>query len=188
MKKMVFNVLTAGLFFMFSCAEQPKEKEVTDDVLSLTIVEMVTNPMEYEGQHISFEGIIGHLCRHSGDKMRVLQEDDSDYSILVMLGKFADKFDTGFEGHHILAQGVLKTEVRELTVSDEQQDMHKHDEGRDHEHEHKEEFEHEEEYEHEHEPGDHACETTAKAVKKMQELGIDPEIRTFIELQSFEIK
>jgi len=159
-RRILFISIAAVL--MFSCVEQPKEKEAVEDVYSLTISEMVTNPLDYEGSKVSFDGVIGHMCRHSGDKMRVLQEDDPDYSILVLLGNFADKFSPDFEGEHITVNGMLKTEIRNLEQPVEG--------------------------EHDHEPGDHSCESTEEAIKKMEELGIEPEMRSYIKLESFEIK
>ncbi len=155
--------ILVAFILMLSCGEQPKEEEAVKEKLELSVIEMVTNPMEYENKNVTFEGVIGHICRHSGDKMRVLQKDDSDYSILVMLKDFTDKFDTRFEGEYISAQGTLKTEMRDLGQQNEDE-------------------------EHDHQEGDHSCETTKEAIKRMNELGINPEIRTFIELQSFEIK
>ncbi len=157
-------VLIAGML-MFSCGEQPKEKEdkdVADEVVSLSIIDILKDPYEYEGKTVSFDGIINHVCRHSGDKMRVNPKDNDDYSILVMLGDFINQFDTDFEGEAITCRGVLKTEIRDIDEPAEE--------------------------EHEHAPGDHTCETTEEAIKKMEKLGIEPEIRAYIELESFEIK
>ena len=160
MKRVLF-VLIAGVLFA-SCSQQPKEKNDKEEFLSLTIQEILINPMDYEGKIIEFEGIIDHVCRHSADKMRVKPIDDADFSLLVMLGEFTGKFDRSFEGEFVTCRGALKVELRNLYALTEG--------------------------EHEHEPGDHSCETTEQAIKKMTEMGIDPEIRAFVELKSFEIK
>lgn len=149
-------VLFLALFMMISCGEQPKEEETKKEVVSLSVIEMVTNPLEYEGEYVVFEGVVGHICRHSGDKMRVLQKDDTDYSVLVQLGKFANKFDTELEGNLITVEGVLQTEESGLDVPLEDED--------------------------------HECETTKEAIRTMEELGIDPKIRTYIDLERFGIE
>lgn len=160
-RKVLF-VLMAGVL-MFSCGEQPKEKEAAEEVLSLSIIEILEDPLEYEGKVVSIDGIISHVCRHSGDKMRVMPEvDKEDYTILVMLGDFMNTIDAGFEGESITCQGKLKVEIRDIDEPAQE--------------------------DHGHEAGDHTCETTEEAIKRMKELGIEPELRPLIELESFEIK
>ena len=146
---------------MISCG-QVKEQQ-SNAVETHLISELVSQPLEYEGKEVSFDGVISHICRHSGDKMRVNQANDTDFSIMVMLEEFQPQFSAEFEGKHVKVTGLVKTVVSNM-----------------------EELEHDHEHAHDGEEG-HECSSTEEAVKLMAERGITPDIRAYIELKGFEI-
>ncbi len=156
-----FTVIVLAGLLMYSCGQV---KEQQGESLSLsTIKELVSEPLSLDGKEVSFEGVITHICRHSGDKMRVNQVDDADYSIMVMLNDFKPEFNPEFEGKQVRVTGVMKTQVLnmdELEATPE----HEHAEGE-----------------------DHACSSTEEAIKAMQEKGISPDITAFLELNSYEV-
>jgi hypothetical protein len=160
MIKRIAIIAVMGLL-IYSCG-QVKEQQTETAEMSL-ISELVSEPLGFEGKEVKFEGMISHICKHSGDKMRVNQVNDDDFSILVMLKDFQTQFSPEFEGKHVMLSGVLKTEVRNLEAAD-----HDHDHAHDGEE-------------------DHACSSTEEAVKRLQEKGITPDIRAYIEMSSFEI-
>ncbi len=155
MKKLFF-ILFAGVILV-SCNSQAGE-DSQDNVQFLTVEEMVQAPLEYEGQDVHFDAVIGHVCAHSGDKMRVIQPDNDVYSIQVMLGDFMGQITADNEGELVAVTGTLHTEVINL---DEVHDEHEADE-------------------------DHACETTEEAIRLLEEHGVDPDIHPYIELHSIE--
>lgn len=163
--------LFAGIL-MASCGTQ--ETRQTETVAGeYLIAGIVSNPLELEDKLVTFEGTIGHICRNSGDKMRVVQTDDEAYSIQVMLGDFTPAFSPEFEGRHVVATGIVKTEIRNLDALNE-------------EHEHGEDCDHGDE-EHAHEEG-HECASTEEAIARLKERGIDPDIRVYVELTAYELK
>lgn len=132
--------------------------------IEASISELLSDPLEYDNKQVRIEGVISHVCRHSGDKMRVLQ-DGSDLSIQVMLGDFTGQFDTESEGKRVSLSGILMTEVTnmdELTAH-----IHEGEEGHEHE-------------------ADHDCESTREAVEAMKAKGLDASIRTWIALNQYE--
>lgn len=148
-------------FVMISCGQV---KEQQNEVAEYKMIsELVSEPLEYEGKEVSFEGVITHICQHSGDKMRVNQLNDSDFSILVMLEEFQPQINAEFEGKHVKLTGLVKTVVSNM-----------------------DELEHTDEHEHDGEEG-HECSSTEEAVKLMAERGITPDVRAFVELKGFEI-
>lgn len=160
LKKIVF--IAVATMILSACNQVQQQSDVTDNRL---IKELVAEPLAYDGKEVKFEGIITHICKHSGDKMRVNQVDDADFSIMVMLEEFTPQFSADFEGKHVKLTGVLKTVVRNMETIE-----HNHD----HDHAH---------------DGDHGheCTSTEQAVAIMQERGITPDIRAYVELKSFEI-
>jgi pyocin large subunit-like protein len=149
-----------GLFAL-ACNQTTTTQQSTDLQANL-ISELVAEPMSFENQEVSFEGTITHICQHSGDKMRVNQVSDADYSILVMLEEFKPQFNPSFEGKKVKCTGILKTEVVNM---DQIAETHDHDHG---------------------EEG-HECASTTEAVNKLKEKGVTPDIRTYIVMTGFEI-
>ncbi len=162
MKKLLLLFIVG--FLGYSCGSQ-QSKMVAEGVEDLKIVQLVSEPMAYENHSVRFEGTISHICRHSGDKMRIVQPDDHAYSILVMLGDYASSFNPEFEGMDVVATGLVKTQVRNIDALND----HEHDHDDDHE-------------------GGHECASTEEAIARLKERGIDADIFVYVELTGFEIK
>ncbi len=140
----------------------PVENEVKEEapaLVEVAIAELLADPFSYENREVRIEGVISHVCRHSGDKMRV-QQDESELSIQVKLGEFTGQFNTESEGTRVIVWGTLMTEVANL----EELEAHQH-EGEE----------------------DHECETTQQAIEAMKAKGLDPKVNTFIKLGKYEI-
>jgi hypothetical protein len=168
MMKKLFLILFAFVF-LAACSNQTNQ-QTENDVQTYSIEELAHDPMSFEDQTVRFEGVIGHICQHSGDKMRVVQTDNDAFSMQVMLGDLMHNFSMEHEGNIVQVTGTLKTVVRNLDALEEAE-AHDHDQEGDHDHEE-----------------GHDCATTAEAVKRMAEKGIDPDIRPYVELIAFEIK
>ncbi len=160
--KRLFLLMVAGLI-MTACGNQTQQ-QAESVVNTYTIEQLAVDPLVYEGQTVRFEGVIDHMCRHSGDKMRVAQVDNDTYSMQVMLGDMMNEFTQEHEGAQVVITGVLHTAIRNL---DELGEDH-HDHGDD--------------------DHDHACDSTEEAIKRMAEKGISPDIRPYVELMAFELK
>lgn len=168
-----FALAMIAVFFFFGCGQQTATQEEAA-IETYEIAELISTPLDFEDQEVRIEGIISHICRHSGDKMRVAEIDGEGLSILVMLGDHASQFNPEFEGMEIALTGILKASIRNLDALSE-------------EHEHGEDCDHEGE-EHAHVEGHDDCESTQEAIAKMKAAGIDPDIAAHIEITSFEIK
>ncbi|MBW6478211.1 MAG: hypothetical protein K0B37_02215 [Bacteroidales bacterium] len=160
MFKKIAILAVLGVIF-YSCSQAPQP---TEDTQVYKIAELVAEPLGFDGKEVTFEGTITHICRHSGNKMRVNQLEDADFSIMVMLEEFQTQFSPDFEGRNVKVTGLLKTSVRNIDQLEEDHEGH----------------------DHEGEEG-HGCSSTEEAVKRMQERGITPDIIAFIEMTGFEI-
>ncbi|MFW5758309.1 MAG: hypothetical protein ACOCYO_06475 [Bacteroidota bacterium] len=186
MLKNIFATFVIGLV-MISCNQVSQNS--SEEIQTRQIAELLSEPLGYEGTEVSFEGTIGHICRHGGDKMRVNQISDQDYSILVMLQDFQSQINQEFEGKQVKVNGILKTEV----IEPEENHTHNHD----HDHDHADHDHGHANHDHEHANHDHDhasaevneddCESTEQAIKKLEEKGIEPNIFTFVEMTSFKI-
>lgn len=158
-----FAMIAIAGVFMWSCGQVAEQDSETIEMKLIS--ELVADPLGFDGQEVSFEGTITHICRHSGDKMRVNQQDDADFSIMVMLEDFQAQINNEFEGKHVMLTGLLKTHVRNM---DEGEEKHDHD------------------HAHDGEEG-HACASTEEAIKRLEERGVTPDIMAYVELKSFQI-
>ncbi len=120
----IFLTLAAAVVIV-SCSGPANEQQGEYAVMDMAISELVSDPMEFEGKTVRFEGIIDHMCRHSGDKMRIVQADDNAMSLQVRLGALMDQFSVEAEGSEISVTGVLRTEVLNM------EELEQHDEGHD---------------------------------------------------------
>lgn len=99
-----------------SCGSQTGDKNQAaseNSIVEANISELLSNPLEYDSKTVEIEGVISHVCRHTGNKMRVLQ-DGSDLSILVMLEDFTGEFDVESEGQRVALSGQLVAEVTNI--------------------------------------------------------------------------
>ncbi len=118
----LFLLLAAGVI-LAACGGTATDQQAEERIEDHAIAALVENPMEHEGKTIRFEGILHHMCRHSGDKMRVVQMDDSEMSIQVMLGEYMNQFSPEMEGSELTIIGSLKTEVMNMEeLEDEDHD------------------------------------------------------------------
>lgn len=161
MKKLFILALLAG--FIVSCA-QKTEKKSEDTILEPTITELLSSPMDFEGAEVNMEGVISHVCKHAGDKMRVMQPD-TELSVMVMLGEYTGVITPENEGQTVAFNGMVTVKVANLDALGEE---HKHD-GE------------------EHEEG-HECASTEEAITKLKEKGLDPDLRVVVELKKYELK
>ncbi len=113
-----FFLITA-IMILAGCGAGSESRQETI-TLEASIQELLAEPFEFDRKNVRIEGVISHVCRHSGDKMRVLQ-DGSDLSIQVMLGDFTGRFGTESEGLRVILTGTL---LAELTNIDDLGDDH----------------------------------------------------------------
>ncbi len=155
--KRLLLILAAGVILAACGGPATQEQQAEEQIADHQIRTLVENPMDYEGQTVRFEGVLDHMCQHSGDKMRVAQMDDAEFSIQVLLGDYMNQFNTEMEGHELTIIGTMHTEVMNM------EELEAHDE-------------------------DHGCESTEAAIAMMEEHGIDPSIRPYVQLKGFEVR
>ncbi|MFW5793427.1 MAG: hypothetical protein ACOCWC_04015 [Bacteroidota bacterium] len=188
-----FLLIAIAGFFMFSCAQQPKDVQETSEIVeSFTIAELYENALDLDGSDVHFEGVILHACRTSGEKIRVSMDEEGTSSVFVMLGEFSDQIGVEDEGKDISIVGTLEVldkeeyyEKRDKEEGEREED-HVHNEDCDHaeemtaEHKHDEDCDHAEEKTEEH-VHDHDCEHEEEVEEKQKD-----DVKFIINLKSFE--
>lgn len=164
MKKFAW-VLLAGMV-LFACKQQATQQETVAETVAISA--LLANPIDFENKEVRIEGVINHVCRKSGDKMRVAEPAGEGLSVLVMLGELAAQINPEFEGKEVSVIGVVKTrignmEALEAVQAETEGAAPTGEEG-------------------------HECASTTEAIEKMKAAGINPEVIAFMEIKSFEVK
>jgi hypothetical protein len=170
MKRTAF-ILLAGTF-LFGCGPRTEQQASQEEKAeSFKISEIAYAPLEFEDKIVQFEGVIGHMCQHAGDKMRVHQIDDATYSIQVMLKELKPEFNTSMEGQVIRITGKIQNVILNQAELEARMDAD-HDHG-----------DHDDDEDHD----DHDCSSTIVALERMKARGIDPRVRPDAHLISYEL-
>lgn len=122
--KRLFLLFAAGLIIA-ACGGPATDESAREAVETHAIAALVEEPFDFEGKIVRLEGVIDHMCRHSGDKMRVASTDDEPVSIQVLLGDFMNQFTVELEGSEVAVTGRLMIEVMNM------EELEQHDEGHD---------------------------------------------------------
>ncbi len=156
-------LLMAGAVMAAGCGSQDASREdaaAVEDILRISVEELVTEPTRFGDRMVAVRGVLDHMCRTSGDKLRI--KDESGLSVQVLLGEMANQFNVDMEGSLLAVTGVFKFEVTNKDELGEAQHLHVEDE-------------------------DHECESEVAAMEALMERGIDPSIRTMILMRGFEL-
>jgi len=163
MKKVLFvAVMALVIAGCGSKTTKPAETVAAETTAAISIDELVANPIAYGDQIVKIEGVIDHMCRETGDKMRV-KGAGSDLSIEVKLGELAKDFSVDLEGRTVVVEGKLQYLVANKGELGEMEPLHKEGEEK-------------------------TCETEKAAAEALKAKGIDPSITSYITLVKYEIK
>lgn len=105
MKRLALVVL-AALFFV-ACGPRAAQMEGTQ----VEIAQLLSNPAEFENQQVQFTGVISHICKHAGDKIKVAVPGEEGQAIVVKLGELAAQFTPEMVGKEITLSGLVTTKT-----------------------------------------------------------------------------
>lgn len=130
----------AALLFVFNpgiAGEPPVKIDITD---------FKADAGKYLGKRISVEGLISHVCKHGGRRLRIT-DDEGDNEIKIQMAKDAEgRIDVNHEGKHAVVVGKvvefkmdmeylekLKARLRDTIAALEKEENHE-DDGHIHDH------------------------------------------------------
>ena len=104
LKKLLF-VFAISAFFV-SCNQSG-----TKEVANLTIDNFESLAENYVNQKVAIEGTVNHVCRHSGKRMFIFN-DNPDVSIKIVPGNNIPGFDLELEGSEVIIKGVVVADYK----------------------------------------------------------------------------
>ena len=115
-------MLTRYIFFaalillLGSCGnrtDQPQQAENTG-IPVLTVANFDSLAGQHIGKEVQIEGLVDHVCRHSGKRMFLVQTE-GEGRVKVVTGENIPSFDVALEGNEVIVQGI----VDELKVDEQ---------------------------------------------------------------------
>lgn len=120
MKKIGIIFLSVVLFF--ACENKKTDQFASDDQISsveeveaptvevILVADLLVNPDDLVGKEIQVEGLVTHVCKHSGQRLH-LSNEQGEGKIRIEAGDKIKHFDRELEGSEIVATGILRKQV-----------------------------------------------------------------------------
>ena len=115
MKKVSGLLLIAVVLFSCGTKQQKENQETTTNTLSaISVDKVLSNTSNYVDKEVMVEGLVNHVCSHSGKRMFILGENPDNALKITPKDKIGI-FKKELEGNRVIIKGVLK----ELIIDDE---------------------------------------------------------------------
>jgi len=115
MKKVLTLLLIAVVLFSCGTKKQKENQETTTNKLTaISVDKILSNTSDYVNKEVMVEGLVNHVCSHSGKRMFVLGENP-DNALKITPNSKIGIFEKKLEGNIVIIKGVLK----ELIIDDE---------------------------------------------------------------------
>ncbi len=95
---------------LFSCGtKQQKENQetTTDELTAISVDKVLSNTKDYVEKELVVEGLVNHVCSHSGKRMFILGTNP-DETLRITPNEKIGVFEKGLEGNTVRIKGVLK--------------------------------------------------------------------------------
>jgi len=109
MMKKVWGLSIIALV-LFSCGtKQQKENQetTTDELTAISVDKVLSNTKDYVEKELVVEGLVNHVCSHSGKRMFILGTNP-DETLRITPNEKIGVFEKGLEGNTVRIKGVLK--------------------------------------------------------------------------------
>lgn len=146
MRRILFIAAIAALFAACnSTAEnnENKTEEAKAEMVATNLQELMATPDNFVGKDLQIEGLVTHVCSHSGKRM-FIQNQEGDLKLKITTNEDMAAFDKALEGSNVQVVGMFKEErideadvdqmEKELREGQEVEATHDHDHGDDHDH------------------------------------------------------
>jgi hypothetical protein len=103
-----FMFFAALSLLLVSCGTQPDQSKQADTagMTVLTVANFDTLAGEFVGKEIQIEGLVDHVCRHSGKRMFLVQTE-GEGRVKVVTGETISSFDVALEGNEVIVKGIV---------------------------------------------------------------------------------
>jgi hypothetical protein len=111
-----FMFLATLTLLLMSCGKRPDRSQQADitGITVLTVANFESLAGQYIGKEVQIEGLVDHVCRHSGKRMFLVQTE-GEGRVKVVTGENIPSFDVALEGNEVIVKGI----VDELKVDEQ---------------------------------------------------------------------
>jgi hypothetical protein len=107
-----FILFFALIFIIFGCNKTAKKQGVDEKATSaiIQVDELLKNPDSYDGKAVAVEGMVIHVCKHSGKRLHLKAGTTEDWIRVEAKGQIG-QFDKSLEGDNIIVNGVFHKQM-----------------------------------------------------------------------------
>jgi len=105
------------LTITFACNEKPQSDNANEEIAEIEVVENVivvdeflNDPDAYVGKIVEIEGLVTHVCKHSGKRLH-LTSTESNKMVRVEAAEGITQFDRELEGSDLVIAGLVQKQV-----------------------------------------------------------------------------
>jgi hypothetical protein len=112
MKRILFITAIAAIFAACGSTTEKSAKdaqEATTEVVITNLQELMATPDNFVDKELQLEGLITHVCSHSGKRM-FMQNPEGDLKLKITTNEEMGPFDKALEGSNVQVIGVFKEE------------------------------------------------------------------------------
>ncbi|UCG27023.1 MAG: hypothetical protein JSV24_08585 [Bacteroidales bacterium] len=114
MKKITFGLLISFILFSCGTTTQQENNEGELQLTEVSLTDLLEHPDNYVDKNILVGGIVDHVCRQTGKKMFIVDQN-ADNRLRINVGKDIASFDVELEGNDVLIEGIFQ----ELVVDED---------------------------------------------------------------------
>ncbi len=114
--KTIHFFIYALIFFVIACNNPKKQDNNFSDQSADSPVEVVMvdqileNPDEYIDKKVKVEGLVTHVCKHSGKRLHLTSKSSSNM-IRVEAAEGINQFERELEGNDIVVEGIFHRQI-----------------------------------------------------------------------------
>ncbi len=113
----IFIIAVFSLMVLFSCNQAGKtgQSQATMEVgeenqETADVDRVLSSPDEYTGKPVKVEGLVTHVCKHSGKRLHLTSPSTNQMIRVEATGEIK-QFEKELEGNHIVVEGIFHTQV-----------------------------------------------------------------------------
>jgi hypothetical protein len=110
------QIIIYALFLIFFSCNRPQNNESAqagdpmDEPEAILVDQVLENPESYIGRKVRVEGMVSHVCRHSGKRLHLTSKSSSKV-IRVEAADGINQFERELEGSDIVVEGIFHQQV-----------------------------------------------------------------------------
>ena len=126
MQRVIMMLVVAALLGACNRSDKKEGQEASQmqEIVSATVEELLSAPVDYRDKEVAVSGMVTHVCRHGGQKCFILA-GDGETQLRVVTGGEIEEFETSLEGSMVSFRGIFRIgETAEVSAEEAETGEH----------------------------------------------------------------